>query len=144
MARVIIQIKFCCEDLNIYGILPKGPYPPCLRMADGALLAGYPRSISTQIGLVIFTVSLKGPWYVAWRFKKRPQLKMRYRQFFSRYIGRQMNVMASQITGHLVACLTTCAARDQREHQTSALLVFCEGNALVMGGFPSQRFNNGE
>ena len=24
------------------GILPKGPYPPCLRMADRALLAGYP------------------------------------------------------------------------------------------------------
>ena len=25
------------------GILQKGPYPPCLRMADRALLAGYPR-----------------------------------------------------------------------------------------------------
>ena len=25
------------------GILPKGPYPPCLRMADRALLAGYHR-----------------------------------------------------------------------------------------------------
>ena len=25
------------------GILPKGPYPPCLRMADRALSAGYPR-----------------------------------------------------------------------------------------------------
>ena len=29
--------------LEIDGILPKGPYPPCLRMADRALLAGYPR-----------------------------------------------------------------------------------------------------
>ena len=27
----------------IDGILPKGPYPPCLRVADRALLAGYPR-----------------------------------------------------------------------------------------------------
>ena len=27
----------------IEGILPKWPYPPCLRMADRALLAGYPR-----------------------------------------------------------------------------------------------------
>ena len=27
----------------IEGILPKGPYPPWLRMADKALLAGYPR-----------------------------------------------------------------------------------------------------
>ena len=29
----------------IEGILPKGPYPPCLRMAVRALLAGYPRII---------------------------------------------------------------------------------------------------
>ena len=29
--------------LYIEGILPKGPYPTCLRMADRALLAGYPR-----------------------------------------------------------------------------------------------------
>ena len=29
--------------LQFDGILPKGPYPPCLRMADRALLAGYPR-----------------------------------------------------------------------------------------------------
>ena len=29
--------------LYIEGILPKGPYPPCLHMADRALLAGYPR-----------------------------------------------------------------------------------------------------
>ena len=28
---------------QIEGILPKGPYPRCLRMADRALLAGYPR-----------------------------------------------------------------------------------------------------
>ena len=30
---------------NFDGILPKGPYPPCLRMTDRALLAGYPRCI---------------------------------------------------------------------------------------------------
>ena len=29
------------------GILPKGPYPPCLRMVDRALLAGYPRNVLT-------------------------------------------------------------------------------------------------
>ena len=28
---------------HIEGILPKGPYLPCLRMADRALLAGYPQ-----------------------------------------------------------------------------------------------------
>ena len=30
---------------HINGILPKGPHPPCLRMADRALLAGYHRYI---------------------------------------------------------------------------------------------------
>ena len=37
---------FCLGlDALIYidGILPKGPYQPCLRIADRALLAGYPR-----------------------------------------------------------------------------------------------------
>ena len=29
----------------IEGILPKRPHPPCLRMADRALLAGYPRYV---------------------------------------------------------------------------------------------------
>ena len=33
----------------IEGILPKGSYPPCLRMADRALLAGYPRHIQTVV-----------------------------------------------------------------------------------------------
>ena len=32
-------------DPHIEGILPKGPYPPCLCMADRALLAGYPRHV---------------------------------------------------------------------------------------------------
>ena len=31
--------------IQIEGILPKGPYPPCLHMADRALLAGYPRNV---------------------------------------------------------------------------------------------------
>ena len=48
----IIQKMAACSRLirirdfiypHIDGILPKGPYPPCLRMADRALLAGYPR-----------------------------------------------------------------------------------------------------
>ena len=31
------------KKIYIEGILPKGPYPPCLRMEDRALLTGYPR-----------------------------------------------------------------------------------------------------
>ena len=37
--------KLLFRLLHIDGILPKGPYPPWLRMADRALLAGYPRYI---------------------------------------------------------------------------------------------------
>ena len=37
----------------IEGILPKGPYPPCLRMADRALLAGYPRHMVTHCDLMM-------------------------------------------------------------------------------------------
>ena len=36
---------------HIEGMLPKGPYPPCLRMADRALLAGYPRYASRRRNL---------------------------------------------------------------------------------------------
>ena len=32
------------------GILPKGPYSPCLHMADRALLAGYPRNLAVTTG----------------------------------------------------------------------------------------------
>ena len=38
-----ITISNLHPSTYIDGILPKGPYPPCLRMADRALLAGYPR-----------------------------------------------------------------------------------------------------
>ena len=38
-----------CLHAYVDGILPKGPYPPCLRMADRALLAGYSRCILYEI-----------------------------------------------------------------------------------------------
>ena len=34
--------RITIEDYVIEGILPKGPYLPCVSMAGGALLAGYP------------------------------------------------------------------------------------------------------
>ena len=56
----------------IDGILPKGPYPPCLRMADRTLLAGYHRYLMImQTGqqwqwlIITETGRLSGwqPWY---------------------------------------------------------------------------------
>ena len=48
------QAMGACDECfwdEIDGILPKGPYPPCLRMADRALLAGYHRNVSGISGL---------------------------------------------------------------------------------------------
>ena len=44
----------------IEGILPKGSYPPCLRMANRTLLAGYPRYRRT-------TTALVGQHHVYWK-----------------------------------------------------------------------------
>ena len=45
MYDIMMWIRSLISNINfsadIEGILPKGPYPPCLRMADRALLARY-------------------------------------------------------------------------------------------------------
>ena len=38
-----LELLALCAYID--GILPKGPYPPCLCMADKALLVGYPRYV---------------------------------------------------------------------------------------------------
>ena len=43
---------------DIDGILPKGPNPPCVRMADRALLAGYPRDVNKTHLSVLLHLSL--------------------------------------------------------------------------------------
>ena len=40
---------FSNPEAQIDGILPKGPYPPCLCMADRALFAGYPPNEGKQV-----------------------------------------------------------------------------------------------
>ena len=45
--RLIIMDTICILFLYIEGILPKGHYPPCWRLTDRALLAGYPRYVKT-------------------------------------------------------------------------------------------------
>ena len=50
---------------QIEGILPKGPYyPPCLRMADRTLLAGYPRYV---IVLIYPCTKPNTPWTKPWQ-----------------------------------------------------------------------------
>ena len=36
------------DVIHIEGILPKGPYPPCVSMAGRALLAGYPQYMNEE------------------------------------------------------------------------------------------------
>ena len=43
------SLSFFDSFCDIDGILPKGPYPPCLRMADWALLAGYSRHMLLEV-----------------------------------------------------------------------------------------------
>ena len=51
----------CLQQVLLYvdGILPKRPYPPCIRMADRALLAEYPRCVmecvSFELGIHYLT-----------------------------------------------------------------------------------------
>ena len=57
---LLINTHCCsCFPRDIDGILPKGPYPPCLRMANRALLAGYPRYVGWGVlcrGLLRFAL----------------------------------------------------------------------------------------
>ena len=55
-----------------------------------------------------------------------------------------MSVMASQNTGVSIVYSTICSEADQRKHQSSALLAFCEGNSPVTGEFPAQSACNAE
>ena len=41
------------DQVYIEGILPKGPYLPCLRMADRALLAGYPPYVDPNLTIAV-------------------------------------------------------------------------------------------
>ena len=52
----------CRHGLQIDGILPKGPYPPCLRMADRALLAGYPRNMPSRIPIGSWVERSNAAW----------------------------------------------------------------------------------
>ena len=47
----------CFKEID--GILPKGPYPPCLRMADRALLSGYPRNENVPLYLLAFLLTAR-------------------------------------------------------------------------------------
>ena len=48
-------------DEEFDGVLPKEPYPPCLRMADRALLAGYPPVDEEFPSIVLYTFVIPIP-----------------------------------------------------------------------------------
>ena len=94
-------------------------------------------SLSAKKGFVIFTSSqFEASVVRCLTILKRAATYGEVPLIFSHYNDRQMKVMASQITGHLIACLTASVSQHQRVHQISALLVFCQGNPLVTGEFP--------
>ena len=99
----------CKNWAYIDGILPEGPYPPCLCMADRALLAGYPRHV-----ILIIVVHL-------WGIYPSSQLVTNH------YNDVIMSTMASQITSLTIVYSTVYSAADQRKHQSSAALAFVGG-----------------
>ena len=56
-------IGLVLAQLYIEGILQKGPYPPCLCMADRALLAGYPRF--RKQALILDDPTPADIWYIS-------------------------------------------------------------------------------
>ena len=51
-------------------------------------------------------------------------------------------VIASQITGNSTVLSKECSGQQQRKHQRSTSLAYCEGNPLVTGRFYWQRASN--
>ena len=102
---------------NIDGILPKGPYPPCLRMADRALLAGYPRYMSLLISHPGGRVSLP------WRHNGPDSVSNLQPQdcFLNRLFRRR--------------------SKKTSKHRVTGL---CAWNSPVTGEFPAQMASNAE
>ena len=61
---------------HIDGILPKGPYPPCLRMADRALLTGYPRYLHTECVAPFTSITFYAGWNQSSSHKSNGWAKM--------------------------------------------------------------------
>ena len=55
-----------------------------------------------------------------------------------------MRAMASQIISVLIVYSTVCSGADQRKYQSSASLIFCEGNPPVTSEFATQKTSNAE
>ena len=101
MTFILLKSTNHHDRVYIEGILPKGPYPPCLRMADRALLAGYPRHET------VYLVHTDGRSH--------------------HYANVIMIVMASQITSLAIVYSIVYSDADQRKHQSSASLAFVRG-----------------
>ena len=59
-----------CDIFPVYieGILPKGPYLPCVSMAGRALLAGYPRYVMNSKNIIVLVTQIKHYARLAWYF----------------------------------------------------------------------------
>ena len=53
-----------------------------------------------------------------------------------------MSIKVSQIPSNSTICSTSHSCKQQRKHQSGALLALSDGNPPVTGGFPSQRASN--
>ena len=63
---------------------------------------------------------------------------------FNRIINHRMTSHQSQITGTTIVCSTACSGWQQRNYQSPSLLVLCDGNPQVTGGFSCKVNNKAE
>ena len=86
------------QETLINGILPKGPYLPCLRMADRALLAGYHRF--EHCGLVHLIPEL-------WWWNSFPWSASRYVQIVWVILSIEKNLQIYSYICHNCSCWWT-------------------------------------
>ena len=60
--------------------------------------------------------------------------------FDMQYSDGNKDFVPSQILGDWIVSPTACSGK----HNSSTLLALCDGNPSVIGGFPSQKANNGK
>ena len=108
------------NHIKIDGILPKGPYPPCLRMADRALLAGNPRNSSCH--------AIKTQWF---SYKKMHQNLRKYQSYKKSMVscqkGPTRHAYAWQIgpfwqeTLEIAAAMGLCTWNHVRWHRSISM-----------------------
>ena len=104
--------RFGCASWNFDGILPKGPYLPCLRMADRALLAGYPWNPQYHVPSNLSTIT--------------------YMYAATQRSWRTVGVSRRAYCTSDVSCHFLCCAYERRQETSRTIFVFSITNPYAI------------